>query len=1145
MRKSYLALLAIMAALMLLANTSTAASKPNVLFIAIDDMNDWSTVFDNGNPIKTPNLQRLAARGTFFSKGYCAVPGCNPSRTALLTGLLPTNSGVYTNSIPWRKALPDAVTLPKYFENNGYATRGAGKIFHHGGTGAEDPNNPSFQDFFKMLPARKTGPNYNGFKTGSVSNVSGDWGEHTEKMIDIDTVEYCEARMDEQWDRPLFLAAGIFRPHLPHYAPPAIFEQYPFDATTMPPMPKDDLNDIPPLGLKMAHTQYERYKRPADEPVDSPGSLQKLVQSYQASATFADEMVGRLLDKLDASGRADNTIIVLWADHGYHLGDKENCVKFTLWEKANRVPFIIVAPGVTKPGSRCERPVSLVDVYPTLLDLAGLPAKKDNDGQSLVPLMKNPKREWKRPAIMTQGRGNHAVRSDRWRYIRYEDGTEELYDHDVDPWEITNLAGDKKYVDVIAEHKQWLPKSEAPVGPSGKAKASTATPVPKIEDVKLGPDDILIEDFEDDSYGEWEVLGEAFGKRPARLGSPPPKNRVIGYRGKGLVNSFLPNDGPTGSIVSPLFKIERKHINFLIGAGNHKGKTCVNLFVEGKLERTASGPSLKDANGYEMLFWHSWDVGEFIGDEATIQILDAHSKGWGHINVDHIFQSDKGIKMLTRAEQLALAGNPGKPPKAVTQKSTRASTAPREQDRTLDQIAALVKDYADSPGAYGEDYRPQFHFSAMTGWINDPNGLVYYDGEYHLFYQAWPMHVNAGGKIWGHAVSRDLVHWKQLDHAINNIGGRQIYSGSAVVDHANTAGYQTGKEKTIIANYTLTNPFDQCIAYSNDRGRAFTPVEKPAVPEIHRGNRDPKVFWHEPTKRWVMIVFLRGGTFPILTSDNLRDWTRHDDFLFPGGFECPELFEVAVDGDPKNTRWVVWSASGKHIIGQFDGVTFTPDNLDEKGAPEVLLSEWGLNCYAGQLWNDTPDGRAVFIGWMRAKQGRHSEINIFENMPFNQQMSVPREFTLRTTNDGLRLFAMPVREIETLRGKGQTWNDLALKAGDNPLAKTKGDLFDIETEIEIGDAKTVTLDVRGTLITYDAATQSLICLKKTVEAPLVNGRLKLRALIDRTSIEVFINEGRYVMSFCFRPDADNQSFALTADGAQVDTLEVWPLKSIW
>jgi arylsulfatase A-like enzyme len=182
-----------------------------------------------------------------------------------------------------------------------------------------------------------------------------------------------------------------------------------------------------------------------------------MVQSYQAASSYTDSMVGRLLDKLDASGRTDNTIIVLWSDHGYHLGDKTSAVKFTLWEKATRVPFIIVAPGVTKPGSRCETPVSLLDIYPKLLELAGLPAKADNDGASLVPLLKDPKAEWMRPAIMTMGEGNHAVRSEHWRYIRYSDGTEELYDHSKDPWEWTNQAGNPKHKDVIAAHRKWLP----------------------------------------------------------------------------------------------------------------------------------------------------------------------------------------------------------------------------------------------------------------------------------------------------------------------------------------------------------------------------------------------------------------------------------------------------------------------------------------------------------------------------------------------------------------------------------------------------------------------------------------------------------------------------------------------------------------
>jgi arylsulfatase A-like enzyme len=367
---------------------------------------------------------------------------------------------------------------------NGYAAKGAGKIFHHGRSGADDPNNPSFQEFFKMVRTRAPARNYNGYRSPDdqdrdtsqldssdwteehLSRTAFDWGEHTKKMIDLDTIEWVEARLDEEWEQPMFLAAGIFKPHLPFYAPPRTFERYPIDEAKMPPMPENDLDDVSEVARKMAHTEFFIYSNVTKQKPDAPGSIKRMVQSYQAAADFADQMVGRLIDKLDASGRAGNTIVVLWADHGYHLGDKESCVKFTLWEKANHVPFIIVAPGVTTPGTRVEAPVSLVDIYPTLLELTGLPPKPDNDGESLVPLLKNPNAKREQPAVMTWQRGNHAVRTERWRYIRYYDGSEELYDHTRDPWEWKNLAGDPEYADVIAEHKRWLPDDRKQARPS-------------------------------------------------------------------------------------------------------------------------------------------------------------------------------------------------------------------------------------------------------------------------------------------------------------------------------------------------------------------------------------------------------------------------------------------------------------------------------------------------------------------------------------------------------------------------------------------------------------------------------------------------------------------------------------------------------
>jgi arylsulfatase A-like enzyme len=443
-------------------NAQKEIKKPNVLFIAIDDMNDWTTLFDKDNPIKTPNIERLAERGVFFNHAYCTSAACNPSRAAIMTGISPYNSGVYGNHDAWRKLVPDAITFPRYFMQNGYSAKGSGKIFHHGEAGLDNPDHPSFEEFFDMLPTRAPKQNYNGYRSGNLSKVWFDWGEHDQKMIDIDAVEYAEKVMEEKTDKPLILGVGIFKPHLPFYAPKETFKKYPFNKTKIPPFKDNDLDDVPEIGKNMALKEEFIYTNTCSQPENSPGSLKKMIQCYQASADFADQMVGRLLDKLDETGMSENTIIVLYSDHGYHLGDKQSCVKFTLWEKANHVPFIIAVPQMANAGKVCEQPVSLLDIYPTLLELCGLEPSKEVDGKSLVPLLENVNASWEQPALMTMGRGNHAVRSKRWRYIRYSDGSEELYDHQNDPWEWNNLAADSKYERVIAEHKKWLPAHEIP-----------------------------------------------------------------------------------------------------------------------------------------------------------------------------------------------------------------------------------------------------------------------------------------------------------------------------------------------------------------------------------------------------------------------------------------------------------------------------------------------------------------------------------------------------------------------------------------------------------------------------------------------------------------------------------------------------------
>lgn len=398
---------------------------PNVLFIALDDLNDWTQVLDAEAPIRTPNIDRLAKRGVLFTRAYCASAACNPSRTSILTGLRPTTSGVYGNKADWRKTLPDAVTLPKHFMAHGYRAEGAGKIFHHHYGGAFH-DNESFNEFLMMpdppdapMPEKKL----NGLlKYGSRNTDWGPWPANEADAVDVRTANYVIRSLNKKHDKPFFLAAGIFLPHMPFFAPGRFFDFYTPENVTMPEILQGDIDDLPSGATKLLSSKKWFFRELMEIEAESPGTWKEAVRAYQASATFADAQVGRILDALDNSNYANNTIIVLWSDHGYHLGEKEHWEKFALWEKANHVPFIIIAPGITRPGACCERPVSLIDIYPTLIDLCGLDQKPELDGVSLLPLLENPNTNWARPAVMTYMRGNHAVRDQRWRYIRYADG---------------------------------------------------------------------------------------------------------------------------------------------------------------------------------------------------------------------------------------------------------------------------------------------------------------------------------------------------------------------------------------------------------------------------------------------------------------------------------------------------------------------------------------------------------------------------------------------------------------------------------------------------------------------------------------------------------------------------------------------------
>ncbi|QDT32041.1 sulfatase [Thalassoglobus polymorphus] len=445
------------------ANSSHAAEKMNVLFIAVDDLNDWISPLGGYNGIKTPNLERLAERGMTFTKAYCAAPACNPSRASLMTGIRPWNSGVYLNPQPWRPAMPDAVLLPKHLSQHGYHSVGAGKIMH----GRYDEPE-SWDDYLKKgsdpKPSQKVLNDPHSRAGGII------WGAldvEDDQMFDYKTASYAIDYLEATHEKPFFLACGIYRPHMPWQVPRKYYDMYPVDQIKTPYLPDGDLKDVPAAGLKMAKPQGDHAK------ILKTNNWDYAVQGYLASITFADAQVGRVLDALEASEFNDNTVIVLWGDHGWHLGEKEHWRKFALWEEATRVPFFISVPGMTKPGARCDATVDLMSVYPTLCELCDVPLPEKLDGKSVVSLLKDPEADWSQPAITTHGRKNHAIRTDRYRYIQYANGDEELYDHNVDPGEFNNLASEPSMKSTITELQKWLPKENVPDAEFDKNKTKS------------------------------------------------------------------------------------------------------------------------------------------------------------------------------------------------------------------------------------------------------------------------------------------------------------------------------------------------------------------------------------------------------------------------------------------------------------------------------------------------------------------------------------------------------------------------------------------------------------------------------------------------------------------------------------------------
>jgi len=447
--------------LFLIPADAFAAERPNVLFIAVDDLNHWVGYTGRNKQLPTPNIDRLSAMGVSFTKAYCTAPACEPSRASLMSGKRPSTTGCYKNGDIWTKHLDPKTTLNRTFKDAGYRTMARGKIYH-GHSNAKDPRFAKGWDEYDPTPKAGGGAEkYEGYFEPRPADVRamkdkdlGDWG----------TIDYCLEKLAAEHEQPFFLACGLIKPHLPWAVPQKYVDQFPLEDIELPPHIDDDLADIPAAGMKMRngdHAKFAKLKR-----------WKHAVRSYYATVTFVDACIGRLLDGLEKSPHRDNTIIVFWGDHGWHLGEKEHWRKFSLWEEATRAPMIWVAPGVTPKGKICAQPVDFVSLYPTLCDLAGVKIPDGLDGSSFKALLENPANtEWKGVAVTTHGYKNHAVRSFDHRYIRYADGSEELYDHRVDPYEWKNLAG----VDAHAALKKQLAKHLPAVNAPGRKKNTPAT----------------------------------------------------------------------------------------------------------------------------------------------------------------------------------------------------------------------------------------------------------------------------------------------------------------------------------------------------------------------------------------------------------------------------------------------------------------------------------------------------------------------------------------------------------------------------------------------------------------------------------------------------------------------------------------------
>ena len=1126
------------------ASLAVAAPKPNIVLIFIDDMG-YGAIGPFGNTVnKTPNLDRMAAEGVKLTDFYVSNTACTPSRSALMTGCYADRIGMDGSVVfpgEARGLNPQEITIADMLKEQGYVTGCFGK-WHLGDQPEFLPLSQGFDTYFGIPYSNDMWP---GNKRGNPVTKRGPY-------------------------EPLpVISDNTVVAHIPDGPNQAVL----CDAVTDAAVSFIKKNKGKPFFCYVPHSAIHNPRFSTPERLEQAGG-----NATRAVTEEVDGSVGRILNTLKELGLEKKTLVFFTSDNGGadgSMGPLRGKKGGSKYEGHMRVSTLAWWPGTIPSGKVVSEIGCSIDLLPTFAKLTGakVPSDRVIDGQDISALLMASGAKSPHDVLYYEYEG---VRKGKWKLVRVK-AKSLLFDLEKDIGETTDLAG--QFPDKVKELEALLKAHEAKVASARRPAAFAQKPKPLIalgatEDVPtlveymglppvVSSDDILIADFEGDSYGTWKVEGKAFGKRPA-IANVTPRNRVTGYKGKGLVNTYFnTSDKDTGILTSPEFVVERKFINFLVGAGKHEEKTCMNLLVGGKAVRSAVGCARKDGQGREIMLWHSWDVAEFAGKKAVLQIVDDHSGGWGHINIDHIVQSDnvaKGAVADKRgpANRVALSvtmtvdsthllvpvANSGK---ALTLDIFDGDTfvqnfkvvLPGEgtpywtaayplahfglagRNITIKPAGGAKVDevYRDAFGRircgdgipdkaaddYAKPYRNQFHVSTRRGWNNDPNGMVYHDGKYHLYYQHNPFGIRWGNMHWGHFESTDLIHWKETPIALyQRTTGDMMFSGGGFVDFNNSAGLG---ENTLFAAFTSTGR-GECLAYSKDGGLTFTEI--PENPVVKHKGRDPKVIWYEPGMKWVMVIYSQSDCeetnaiegkrhMAFYESRNLREWTRTGGFTDADQgavFECPEFFPLEYEAE---TKWVLLGAQNRYFIGGFNGKTF----IKESGPHGSRHGAF----YAAQTFSDVPDGRRIQIGWVRTAL----YVDRFPDQIVNQSFTLPHEMTLVKTPDGLRVAFNPVKEVEKLRGK-------KLKSLDD----CKGELTEVLIEFE--EAGQHVLVINGIDASFEGKSA--------------------RIFTDRTFNEVYADGGLYY-EVRTRSPQDFDSMETAVKKGKVKSLKIYRLKSIW